>query len=84
MAVAAEKSGNAVDFLKGKILGWSQEWLRTLIFIAAAAVLILFVLYPLGILFHRSLVNFETGKWSLVTYFEDNQVSVTLTRLWSI
>jgi iron(III) transport system permease protein len=50
------------------VRGWLYEWPRTLVFLIVALILAFFVLYPLGILFYRSLFDFETQTWTLANY----------------
>lgn len=45
-----------------------REWPRTLIFAGVFLTTSFFIIYPFGILFHRSLYNRETNVWSLDNY----------------
>ena len=63
MAVTTARSVGLLMGLSGMMRGWRNETVRTSIFIAT-----IFVLYPLGILFKRSLYDYTTHAWTLSNY----------------
>ena len=65
------KEANSIlqsDFIKS-LKNLKHEKIRTLIFVSAAVILGFFVLYPLGILFKRSLYDYTANAWTLKNYF---------------
>ena len=68
MAVATSSRGSLWLGLVGAVRGWRHEALRSLIFLATAIILGFFVLYPLGILFKRSLYDYDVQVWTLNNY----------------
>lgn len=70
MAVATSSAVHLRTTLAGIIHGWRNEAMRSSIFIVTALILAFFILYPLGILFKWSLVNENTGAWTLNNYRE--------------
>ena len=70
MAVATSSSARGFWLnVAGTIRGWQSEWLRSLIFLGTSLILGFFVLYPLGILFQRSLYDYGAHVWTLKNYF---------------
>jgi iron(III) transport system permease protein len=70
MAVATSTPSSLWLNLRGAVRGWRNEALRSLIFLGTAVILGFFVLYPLGILFKRSLYDYSAQVWTFQNYIK--------------
>lgn len=57
-----------MGLVKGFMEHLRQERAMTVIFLFCIVVLLFFVLYPFGVLFHKSLLSPKTGEFSLINY----------------